>query len=340
MRCSIVVINYNYARFLREAIDSALAQTHGDVEVVVVDDGSTDHSREIIVGYGDLVVPVFKKNGGILSATNAGFSASSGDIVVFLDADDWLDPRLVETLVRAFRAGVSYVCWRLRMTSAENETIGAFPEIGDGPDEGSDAWKWVLDRGAVQYPPTSANAYARWALKSIFPLPEGESILWADVHLFHAAPFLGSVRYLRESLSNYRIHGNNAWYQGLPASRKTRRKKETEADFRKSLLRSHEKFELLEKGRALKNGKWGKEAMARRYHKHLRRIIFLRCFPEAYPFGLDSVRSLRAETRSFLRGSDYSKDRRFVERMKLLVILWMPTPIIRRRFFETRLPSA
>src|SRR5215217_1250210 len=89
---SVVVNNYNYGRFLGEAIDSALAQTYPRTEVVVVDDGSTDDSCSVIAGYDGRVVPVLKENGGQASAFNAGFAASRGDIVIFLDADDYLFP--------------------------------------------------------------------------------------------------------------------------------------------------------------------------------------------------------------------------------------------------------
>ena len=61
MRASIVIINYNYARFLRQAIESALAQTYEDSEVVVIDDGSTDNSSDVIQSYSDLIIPVLKK---------------------------------------------------------------------------------------------------------------------------------------------------------------------------------------------------------------------------------------------------------------------------------------
>ena len=85
---SIVINNYNYGRFLRDAIDSALNQTYDHTETIVVDDGSTDNSREIIAGYGDRIIPVLKENGGQNSAFDAGFVASSGSIVCFLDSDD------------------------------------------------------------------------------------------------------------------------------------------------------------------------------------------------------------------------------------------------------------
>src|SRR5207248_11792671 len=82
---SILINNYNYGRFLRDAIDSALRQTYTNTEVIVVDDGSTDDSRQIIAGYGSRIVPVLKENGVQASAFNAGFAASKGQWICFLD---------------------------------------------------------------------------------------------------------------------------------------------------------------------------------------------------------------------------------------------------------------
>lgn len=85
---SIVINNYNYDRFLAQVIDGALGQIHSNIEVVVVDDGSTDNSRDVIARYGDRIVSVLKTNGGQASALNAGFAASKGEIICLLDADD------------------------------------------------------------------------------------------------------------------------------------------------------------------------------------------------------------------------------------------------------------
>src|SRR5262245_34856310 len=102
MRASIVISNYNYARFLGHAIDSALGQTWPETEVIVVDDGSTDESHQVIADYGSRIVPVLKHNGGMASTQNAGFAASHGDVILFLDADDALLPTTVAQAVKRF----------------------------------------------------------------------------------------------------------------------------------------------------------------------------------------------------------------------------------------------
>jgi glycosyltransferase involved in cell wall biosynthesis len=89
---SVIVNNFNYAQFLRAAVDSALGQTYADTEVIVVDDGSTDESRRVIAGFGDRVLPILKDNGGQASAFHAGLRASNGEVIIFLDADDLLLP--------------------------------------------------------------------------------------------------------------------------------------------------------------------------------------------------------------------------------------------------------
>jgi len=88
---SAIVTTYNRPDLVREAIDSALAQTYEDLEVIVVDDGSTDETPEVLASYGDRIRVVTKPNGGVASARNAGIRASSGELLAFLDDDDiWL----------------------------------------------------------------------------------------------------------------------------------------------------------------------------------------------------------------------------------------------------------
>jgi glycosyltransferase involved in cell wall biosynthesis len=90
MSISVIIPNYNGAPFLREAIDSALSQAGVEVEVIVVDDGSTDDSRGIIESYGDSIRSIFQGNLGACSARNAGLALASAAYVLFLDSDDQL----------------------------------------------------------------------------------------------------------------------------------------------------------------------------------------------------------------------------------------------------------
>lgn len=88
---SIIVLNYNYGRFLTAAIDSALNQDHPLCEVIVVDDGSTDNSRAVIGRYGDRIQSVLRAtNDGQISALSSAWPLARHPIVIFLDADDVL----------------------------------------------------------------------------------------------------------------------------------------------------------------------------------------------------------------------------------------------------------
>lgn len=99
-RVSVVIPAFNAARYLPESLESAFAQTYGDIEVIVVDDGSTDDTREVLARYPAVRV-VSKENGGLSSALNAGIDAMSGEWFKKLDADDVLYPNCIEDLLRA-----------------------------------------------------------------------------------------------------------------------------------------------------------------------------------------------------------------------------------------------
>src|SRR5829696_2931566 len=104
---SVVVPCYNQARFLGEAIESVLAQSHPLFEVVVVDDGSTDDTSEVAARYPGVRL-VRQENRGLSGARNAGLARSRGEYVVFLDADDRLLPGALEAGVE--RLGANPQC--------------------------------------------------------------------------------------------------------------------------------------------------------------------------------------------------------------------------------------
>jgi hypothetical protein len=99
-RVSVIIPCFDHAHFLDEAIESVLTQTYTNLEVVVVDDGSADNTREVAARYPG-VRCVHQENRGVASARNAGLGASRGSYVVFLDADDHLLPRAIEIGVDA-----------------------------------------------------------------------------------------------------------------------------------------------------------------------------------------------------------------------------------------------
>jgi len=94
---SVVIAAYDIAEYLPDAIDSALAQTYPNVEVVVVNDGSTDDTAAILERYGDRIVTVTQENRGLASARNSGIRAARGELIGLLDGDDlWLPERLTK----------------------------------------------------------------------------------------------------------------------------------------------------------------------------------------------------------------------------------------------------
>jgi hypothetical protein len=211
---SIIIDNFNYARFLTQCIDSALAQTYPNIEVIVVDDASTDHSRDIIERYGDRLAAVMQPtNRGQGAAFNAGFRASRGDIVVFLDSDDWLYPRAVERIVASWQPGASKTHFRLDLVDVAGGPIDVHPPLEVRMD-GGDVVPLLLQTGRYETSVTSGNAFARAALEQSMPVPEETYRLCADGYVVSIVPFHGPVTTLDERLGAYRQHGRNGFSLG------------------------------------------------------------------------------------------------------------------------------
>jgi cellulose synthase/poly-beta-1,6-N-acetylglucosamine synthase-like glycosyltransferase len=108
-KVSIAIICFNYGRFLAECLESCLAQTISADEIVVVNDGSTDETADVLNEYAlriSQIRAIHQRNGGICSATNAALAACSGDVVLLLDADDAIAPERIEKVLAAFRRRV------------------------------------------------------------------------------------------------------------------------------------------------------------------------------------------------------------------------------------------
>ena len=99
---SCIIAVYNGERFIKEALDSILEQSYPSLEVIVVDDGSTDKTRDLVTGYGARVVYVWQENGGPGAARNRGLDSATGEFVAFLDADDLWHPEKLMIQMRRF----------------------------------------------------------------------------------------------------------------------------------------------------------------------------------------------------------------------------------------------
>jgi Glycosyl transferase family 2 len=201
---SVVVVNYNYEPYLREAIDSALDQ--GDsVEVVVVDDGSTDGSTDVICSYGDRVVPVLQANAGQGAAFTAGYAATTGEVVCFLDADDLLLPGTMTDAAARYRAEpYAKLHWPLKEMDEAGEVLGGLNPPVELP--AGDLRDLVIERGPGAYPtpPSSGNAYSRSFLDQVMPVPDLR--VCADVYLYDLAPLYGPVARLDRPGGAIRFH--------------------------------------------------------------------------------------------------------------------------------------
>ena len=114
-------------RSVRAAIESALDQTRA-AQVIVVDDGSSDGSKEQIASFGGRILSVFQPNGGQASAMNHGIRLATGDLVVFLDSDDLLESHAVERLLDLWRPATVLGQFPLTILDADGRSCGVYPD--------------------------------------------------------------------------------------------------------------------------------------------------------------------------------------------------------------------
>ena len=223
---SILINNYNYESYLPEALESTLNQTYPHVEVVVVDDGSTDQSCAVIERYCNLaneaiapasqrIVPVFKPNGGQASAFNAGVAASRGEILCFLDADDYFAPEKISRIVEYFEQypEAGWLFHELQEVDGEGKEL---PD-GDRPiltKFASVDFRPALRQGdSLPYlPATSGLCFRRDTLLQLQAVPPAMRIC-ADNFLRLASTCLAAGLLVPEKLAVHRMHGKNFYEQ-------------------------------------------------------------------------------------------------------------------------------
>lgn len=224
---SILIDTYNHERFIEQAITSVLEQdiSATELEIVVVDDGSTDRTPEIVRGFEPRVRLLRKSNGGQASAFNAGMRGLRGEVVAFLDGDDWWEKGKLRAIMDAFR---------------ENPGIGA---IGNGlyevdgagcrrfinvPDREYRVHFQTMEEGVwfrelMSFLGTSRLAIRRSVLDRILPVPN-ELVVEADEYLAAMAVAVSGAVVLDRPLTNYRLHEANHYQSNSLDRGKLRRK--------------------------------------------------------------------------------------------------------------------
>lgn len=203
---SVVIPNYNYAKYVREAVGSVLAQTYSPLEVIVVDDGSTDESESVLAEFGDAIKLVRQKNQGVSAARNNGIAESSGEYVAFLDADDVWMPEKIARQIELFENDSA-----LGLTHVGVEDIDAEGNVLatnlDGL-SGEVAADLLLLERAVILGGGSGLMVRRDLLAEIGGFDTRLSTS-ADWDLFYQSARRRPVGFLPEVLLKYRVHGAN-----------------------------------------------------------------------------------------------------------------------------------
>ena len=226
MFLSVLIDTYNHERLIEQAINSVLEQDYPAAlrEIIVVDDGSTDGTAEIVRRYEPRVRLISKQNGGQASAFNAGIPECRGEVIVFLDGDDWWAPGKLKQIAEIFSADDS-------LGMVGNAFIESFDDGTERVIATADIVRLRLEnvlaakvfRLSRCYFGTSRLALRAEVARKILPVPEA-LVFEADEYLFSMAAALGKSVILPDALTHYRVHVGNL-FLGAGASEAGERRK-------------------------------------------------------------------------------------------------------------------
>lgn len=203
---SVVIPAYNHERFVVAAVTSALEQTRPPLEVIVVNDGSTDGTVDRLATFGAAVTVISQPNAGVSRARNVGIAATSADLVAFLDADDeWL-PTKLERQLSAYAADPD-----LGLVHCAVEDIDAEGRVLDRHLDGMSGWvadELLLFRRPVVLGGGSGVVLPRGVLDEVGGFDERLSTS-ADWDLFYRVARRHRIGFVPEVLLRYRLHGGN-----------------------------------------------------------------------------------------------------------------------------------
>jgi glycosyltransferase involved in cell wall biosynthesis len=237
---SVLIDTYNHENFIERAITSVLEQDFpaSDREVIVVDDGSTDRTREILRKFRSQIRVLNKCNGGQASAFNVGIPECRGEIIAFLDGDDWWVPGKLRRVAELFASDSSLGVVGHAIIEAFNDgserVIAPERPLRLRLNSGYAADVFRLHRC---YLGTSRLALRAYVARKLLPIPES-LVLEADEYLSILAAGIADVAVLTEPLTYYRLHGSNLFMSPGAGSDGERRKQRVFATLATELRRA------------------------------------------------------------------------------------------------------
>jgi len=212
MLFTVLINNFNYSQYIAESIQSVLDQTFADFELIIVDDGSTDMSREVIRLFTDpRIKTIFKPNGGQGSAFQAGIDLACGEYIAFLDSDDIWTCNKLEHISRILTSYPEIILLQnsLLQITTDGQSIGnnSIPKNHSGFYDPISDYKNLNHE--LPFRPTSCIVGSTMACKRLSLHPE-EWRIDADTPLLAGLSVLGQVYFLNEPLTHYRVHTTNA----------------------------------------------------------------------------------------------------------------------------------
>lgn len=205
MKISVVICAFNHAQFIENSINSVLNQGYRDFELVIINDGSNDETGYILKKYESIALVINKKNEGQVSGYNLGLSMCTGDVVVFLDADDFIHSDCLEAVAEVMKdESCVKAHWRMSCINEEGGALGV--TIPTKLSTGCVGDK-LINLGWLYYSsPGSGNAYRISTLRRFFPLPIlQEDKHGADFFCIYAVALFGRVVEIKRTLGSYRV---------------------------------------------------------------------------------------------------------------------------------------
>jgi hypothetical protein len=236
---SVLIDTYNHERFIEEAIQSVLAQDFpaSEREILVVDDGSTDRTPEILARFASQIRVLRKPNGGQASAFNHGIPQCRGELIAFLDADDWWAPNKLTQVTNVLTANPEIGFVGHGIVNVFPDGLRLTDSLRDGFDfQANDLPGAHLFRRRCSFMGTSRMTIRRTLVQRIVPVPP-EIRIQADEFIYTLATVLMPARILPEALTFYRIHADSGFTMLVADPVKLRRKQESLAALAKTLSR-------------------------------------------------------------------------------------------------------